>query len=330
MTVTVLAPAKINLTLDIIGKRSDGFHDVEMVMQSVGVYDTLRLWRLSSLEADELWESAGESAVIYSGSGEVKTLLRLTMDVPGLACDETNLAWRAAKLFFDNYGDMPNEGKVPVGKHNCRAIAIDITKRIPMAAGLAGGSADAAGVLRGLKMLYDADIPLTELADISGGLGSDIPFCVIGGTMLATGRGEVLEGLPSMRPCYVVLAKPPVDISTPWAYRSFDDFAEKTPDFDRPDTYGLIRCLSEGGSLEEILGFIGNVFENVTIPACPLIEEYKQLMMDNGAMAALMSGSGPTVFGIVSDEAEAERLAAVMQEKTDGQVAFGPIIEDLM
>lgn len=330
MTVTVLAPAKINLTLDILGKRSDGFHDVEMVMQSVGVYDTIRIWRLSPLEADELWERAGESAVIYSGSGDAGTLLRLTMDVPGLACDDTNLAWRAAKLFYEQYGDMIAERKDTVGRHGYRAIAIDITKRIPMAAGLAGGSADAAGVLRGLRTLHNIDIPLTGLADISGELGSDIPFCVIGGTMLATGRGEILEGLPMMRPCYVVLAKPPVDISTPWAYRSFDEFAEKTPEFDRPDTYGLIRCLSEGGSLEEILGFIGNVFENVTIPACPLIKEYKQLMMDNGAMAALMSGSGPTVFGIVSDEAAAEALAAVMREKTDGQVAFGPMIEDQM
>ena len=330
MTVTVLAPAKINLTLDILGKRSDGFHDVEMVMQSVGVCDTLRIWRLSSIEADELWEAAGETSVIYSDSRGVKTLLRLTMVVPGLACDETNLAWRAAKLFFEHYAAVLNDGKDAVGTHGCRGIAIDITKRIPMAAGLAGGSADAAGVLRGLRTLYDADVPLTELADISAQLGSDIPFCVVGGTMLATGRGEILEGLPSMRPCYVVLAKPPVDISTPWAYRSFDEFAEGTPDFQRPDTYGLIRSLSEGGSLEELLGFIGNVFENVTIPACPLIKEYKQLMMDNGAMAALMSGSGPTVFGIVPDEESAERLAAVMREKTEGQIAYGPVIEDQM
>lgn len=327
MTVTELAPAKINLTLDILGKRSDGFHQVEMVMQSVGVYDTVRIWRLSPIEADELWETAGDNSVVFSDEAGGKVLLRLTVDIADLPCDKTNLAWRAAQLFYEHYGNrLDNGGEQFLGNYGCRAIAIDIVKRIPMAAGLAGGSADAAGVLRGLRKLHGAEIQTSELADTAGELGSDIPFCVIGGTALVTGRGEILESLSAMRPCYVVLAKPPADISTPWAYRKFDEFAEKMPGFQRPDTKGLIDCLGKGGDLEDILGFLVNVFENVTIPACPLVKKYKQLMMENGALAALMSGSGPTVFGIVGDAASAERLAAAMQEKTEGQIAFGPVL----
>lgn len=327
MTVTELAPAKINLTLDILGKRRDGFHQVEMVMQSVGVYDTVRIWRLSHIEADELWETAGESSVVFSDEAGGKMLLRLTMDVADLPCDDTNLAWRAAQLFYEHYGSRLDEDREqPLGSCGCRAIAVDIVKKIPMAAGLAGGSADAAGVLRGLRKLHNIDIQTSELADVAGELGSDIPFCVLGGTMLATGRGEILESLPAMPPCYVVLAKPPADISTPWAYRSFDEFAEKKQGFSHPDTKGLIDCLRKGGSLADICGFLANVFENVTIPACPLIEKYKQLMLENGALAALMSGSGPTVFGLVSDELSAKRLAAVMEEKTAGQIAFGPVL----
>lgn len=327
MTVTELAPAKINLTLDILGKRSDGFHQVEMVMQSVGVYDTVRIWRLSPIEADELWETAGDNSVVFSDESGGKILLRLTMDILDLPCDKTNLAWRAARLFYEHYGNrLDEEGEYPLGSHGCRAIAIDIVKRIPMAAGLAGGSADAAGVLRGLRKLHGVDIQTSELADTAGELGSDIPFCVIGGTALATGRGEILESLSAMHPCYVVLAKPPADISTPWAYRKFDEFAGMMPDFQRPDTKGLIDCLDNGRDLEDILGFLVNVFENVTIPACPLVKKYKQLMMENGALAALMSGSGPTVFGIVGDAASAERLATAMQEKTEGQIAFGPVL----
>lgn len=327
MTVTELAPAKINLTLDILGKRRDGFHQVEMVMQSVGVYDTVRIWRLSPIEADELWETAGENSIVFSDEAGGKILLRLTMDIADLPCDKTNLAWRAAQLFYEHYGSrLDNGGEQFLGSYGCRAIAIDIVKRIPMAAGLAGGSADAAGVLRGLRRLHDVDIKTSEMADIASELGSDVPFCVIGGTMLATGRGEILESLPTMPPCYVVLAKPPVDISTPWAYCSFDEFAGKTPDFPHPDTKGLIDCLVKGGNLEDIPGFLVNVFENVTIPVCPLIKKYKQLMIENGALAALMSGSGPTVFGIVGDEASAERLAMAMQGKTEGQIAFGPVL----
>lgn len=327
MTVTESAPAKINLTLDILGKRSDGFHNVEMVMQSVGVYDTVRIWRLSSIEADELWETAGDDSVVFCDEAGGKILLRLTADVSGLPCDKTNIVWQATQLFYEYYGSrLDEEGEQPLGNHGCRAVAIDIVKRIPMAAGLAGGSADAAGVLRGLRKLHGVDVKTSELADIAGELGSDVPFCVMGGTMLATGRGEVLESLPPMPPCYVVLAKPPTDISTPWAYRSFDEFAGKVPDFLHPDTKGFIDCLGKGGNLEDIVGFLFNVFENVTIPVCPLVKQYKQLMMENGALGTLMSGSGPTVFGIVGDAASAARLAAVMRENTEGQIAFGPVL----
>ena len=183
--ITVEGNAKINLTLDILGKRPDGYHEVAMVMQSIGLHDTLTLSKISSG-------------------------IELTLDVPGLEADERNLAWRAARLLLDGEG-------VKGG------VRIALTKRIPIAAGLAGGSADAAAVLRGVNALYELGLTQAELCAYGAKLGSDIPFTIVGGTMLATGRGEVLEALDPVPPFWVVLAKPKISVSTAWAYKHYDE-----------------------------------------------------------------------------------------------------------
>ncbi|RHM53160.1 4-(cytidine 5'-diphospho)-2-C-methyl-D-erythritol kinase [Mitsuokella sp. AF33-22] len=275
--ITINGEAKINLTLDILGKRPDGYHEVSMVMQSVSLYDTLQLER------------------IPEG-------IELSIDVPWLKADDKNLAYRAAALLLAH-------SRVQGG------VRIHLTKRIPMAAGLAGGSADAAAVLRGVNALYELGLSVDELCELAGRLGSDIPFCVRGGTMLATGRGEVLRRLPPVPAFWVVLAKPPISVSTAWAYQHYDaEGAERHPDND-----AMCRALA-AGSREELAPLLCNVLESVTIKQYPVIAAYKEQMMQQGVLASMMSGSGPTVFGLLETREAAERLAAALREKTDADV----------
>lgn len=275
--ITVNGEAKINLTLDILGKRPDGYHEVSMVMQSVSLHDTLQLER------------------IPEG-------IELSIDVPWLEADETNLAYRAAAKILAY-------GRVSGG------VRIQLQKRIPMAAGLAGGSADAAAVLRGVNELYGLNLSLDELCSLAAQLGSDIPFCLCGGTMLATGRGEVLKRLPPVPAFWVVLAKPPISVSTAWAYQHYDaEGAER-----HPDNEAMCRAIA-AGSREELAPLLCNVLESVTIKQYPVIAVYKEKMLQQGAMVSMMSGSGPTVFGLLETRAAAERLAAVLREQTDADV----------
>lgn len=275
--ITVNGEAKINLTLDILGKRPDGYHEVSMVMQSVSLHDTLQLER------------------IPEG-------IELSIDVPWLEADETNLAYRAAAKILAY-------GRVSGG------VRIQLQKRIPMAAGLAGGSADAAAVLRGVNELYRLNLSLDELCSLAAQLGSDIPFCLCGGTMLATGRGEVLKRLPPVPAFWVVLAKPPISVSTAWAYQHYDaEGAER-----HPDNEAMCRAIA-AGSREELAPLLCNVLESVTIKQYPVIAAYKEKMLQQGAMVSMMSGSGPTVFGLLGTRAAAERLAAVLREQTDADV----------
>ncbi|MDY4475659.1 4-(cytidine 5'-diphospho)-2-C-methyl-D-erythritol kinase [Mitsuokella sp.] len=275
--ITVNGEAKINLTLDILGKRPDGYHEVSMVMQSVSLHDTLQLER------------------IPEG-------IELSIDVPWLEADETNLAYRAAAKILAY-------GRVSGG------VRIQLQKRIPMAAGLAGGSADAAAVLRGVNELYGLNLSLDELCSLAAQLGSDIPFCLCGGTMLATGRGEVLKRLPPVPAFWVVLAKPPISVSTAWAYQHYDaEGAER-----HPDNEAMCRAIA-AGSREELAPLLCNVLESVTIKQYPVIAVYKEKMLQQGAMVSMMSGSGPTVFGLLGTRAAAERLAAVLREQTDADV----------
>ena len=267
--VTVKANAKINLTLDILSKRLDGYHEVEMVMQSVGLFDTVRLERQ-------------------------QTGISLQMDTKELLADETNLAWKAARLFLDVY-------KIQDG------VFIEIEKRIPIAAGLAGGSADAAGVLLGMNRLFGTGLSAKELCALGEQIGSDVPFCIEGGTMLATGRGEILRRLPDLPPLFVVLAKPPVSVSTAWAYKNYD----KMGVLYHPDTKAMIAALSEG-RVDNVASCLANVLEEVTQKEYTIIGAYKRVLMKNGAMASLMSGSGPTVFALAKTKTDADCAAAAL------------------
>ena len=275
--VTVEANAKINLTLDILGKRPDGFHEVAMVMQTIGLHDTLVM---EKTERD----------------------IELSINVPWLKADEKNLAWRAAELIRQEYG---LEG----------GVRIELTKRIPVAAGLAGGSADAAAVLKGMNDLYGLQLDEEKLCELGARLGSDIPFCIMGGTMLATGRGEVLTRLSDMPETWVVLAKPRISVSTAWAYQNYDEQgAERHPDNE------AIKQAIDCGNRKAVAGLLCNVLESVTIKKYDVIADYKQMMLDKGAMASMMSGSGPTVFGLAERKETADRIAAYMREHTDAYV----------
>ncbi len=275
--VTVEANAKINLTLDILGKRPDGFHEVAMVMQTIGLHDTLVM---EKAERD----------------------IELSINVPWLKADEKNLAWRAAELIRQEYG---LEG----------GVRIELTKRIPVAAGLAGGSADAAAVLKGMNDLYGLQLDEEKLCELGARLGSDIPFCIMGGTMLATGRGEVLTRLSDMPETWVVLAKPRISVSTAWAYQNYDEQGADR----HPDNEAIKQAIARGNR-KAVAGLLCNVLESVTIKKYDVIAEYKQMMLDKGAMASMMSGSGSTVFGLAKSREQAESIADVLRQETNADV----------
>lgn len=270
-SVTIEAPAKINLTLDVLGVRADGYHEVRMIMQTVSLFDTIRL-------------EARASGVTLTVDGN-----------DALETDDRNLAYRAAKCFLEKQ-------KIAGGVH------IRLTKRIPMAAGLAGGSTDAAAVIKGLVYIYRPTLDRRDVLEMCAEIGSDVPFCYEGGTMLATGRGEVLERLPDVPRFYVILSKPNVSVSTAWVYGEIDA-AHALP---HPDTDTMVRAIhqQDGNAIKKHLG---NVLEVVTIGAHPEIQCIKECMEAHGARA-LMSGSGPTVFGLVEERSTAERLWKKLQQ----------------
>lgn len=264
--LSLKAHAKINLALDVIGKRPDGFHEVAMIMQSVSLHDTVAL----------------------SLGGDAISLVCNRADLP---CDHTNLAFRAATLLRQECG-------VSQGVH------IELTKRIPMAAGLAGGSTDAAAVLKGLNVLWKLALSPDELETLAARLGSDVPFCLWGGTTLATGRGEILEPLPDFAGYGVVLANPPLAVSTAWVYGNFQRLVRPRP----PDIPTMRKAIEQRDFLA-VTGQLFNELESVTIPAHPQIAVIKEKMAGAGAAGVLMSGSGPTVFALTADLAAARQLA---------------------
>ena len=277
MLVTIDANAKINLTLDILGKRPDGYHEVAMVMQEISLADRLCLEKAP----------AG---------------ICLKLDVPGLPADQRNLAWRAARLIMDAY-------------HIDGGVKIELQKRIPIAAGLAGGSADAAGVLRGMNELFGLGLTAETLCSLGAQLGSDIPFCIMGGTMLATGRGEMLKRLPPLPECFVVLAKPPISVSTAWAYQHYDLLGAEH----HPDNEAVQKQIA-AKDIKAVSRLLCNVLESVTIKKHKEIDGYKKLMDDNGAMASMMSGSGPTVFALADTEQTAAAIADAVKRATEAAV----------
>lgn len=271
---TLQAPAKINLTLEILGRREDGYHEMRMVMQSVSLCDTVRL-------------DFGSPGGIRAESG-----LRF------LPNDKGNLAVAAALAFRQATGGRWQD------------LLISIQKAIPVCAGTAGGSSDAAAVLRGLSALSDPPLSPQALARIGEAVGSDVPYCVLGGTALAQGRGEKLTPLPSLPPCHIVLCKPGFSISTPSLFRAWDQGKYRL----RPDTPGLIRGL-EQGDLAAVARRVFNVFEGVLPPRQRReIESIKTALLQAGALGAAMSGTGPTVFGLFARETEAEAAVRLLRE----------------
>lgn len=278
------AYGKINLTLDILGLLPNGYHSVEMILQQVSVYDRLEL---------RLTEEAG---------------VRVENNRPWLPTDDRNLAVRAARAFFAYTGRE-------------RGLRIRITKFIPVAAGMAGGSADAAAVLVGLNRLLRAGLRQEELLRLGAQIGADVPFCILGGTVLARGIGEEMETLPPMPDCHILLAKPRQGVSTPQAYQKYDAAADRVR---HPDTAACVQAI-RAGDLAALAGRMHNVFED----ALPIeaVRRLKETMLSCGALAAQMSGSGPTVFGLFDDPDKAARAREACKGKAPFVFLCRPVRE---
>lgn len=265
MRLLVKAPAKINLSLDILGKRSDGYHEIEMVMTTIDLADRLEL---VPLEEDRI---------------EVTSQSRYVPD------DQRNLAYQAANLLKTKFQIQ-------------QGVKISIDKAIPVAAGLAGGSSDAAAALKGLNQIWGLHLSTNELAQIGSEIGSDVSFCVHGGTALAQGRGEKISPLPTPPNCWVILAKPEIGVSTAEIYKNVN-----MKNVVHPNTKAMIKALKEQ-SYQGICNNLGNALEEVTLKMYPEVALIKEQMEKFGADAVLMSGSGPTVFGLVQHDSRLHRV----------------------
>ena len=276
-TVTLKALAKINLGLDVLGKRDNGYHDVRMVMQTIYLYDNVTI------------EKRPESGIT------VETNLFY------LPVDEHNIAYKAAKLLIEEFG-------ITEGVH------ITLQKHIPVAAGMAGGSSNAAAVLVGMNRLFSLGLAQQELMERGVLLGADVPYCVMRGTVLAEGIGEILTPLSPLPKCYVLIAKPSISVSTKTVYEKLD--AKEITE--HPNIEGLLEGLGNG-DIEKVAASMGNVLESVTIEDYPIIEKIKDAMKEAGALNAMMSGSGPTVFGIFKERRAAreagQRIKAMHLDK---------------
>ena len=266
------ALAKINLGLDVTGKREDGYHEVRMVMQTIQMYD--------QLEIKERKEPG----------------IRLTTNLPFLPCNDGNLVYKAAKLLMDEFDIR-------------QGVDMNLTKFIPVAAGMAGGSSDAAAALVGINRMFQLGLTKRQLMERGMQIGADVPYCVMRGTALAEGIGEKLTSLPGVPMCYVLIGKPGINVSTKFVYENLHaDSLQYHPDID-----GMVASI-EKGDLCGITDRMGNVLETVTCKHYPVIEQMKGILKEHGAVNALMSGSGPTVFGIFTDDQNAKEAYEAMQE----------------
>lgn len=274
------ALAKINLSLDVLGKREDGYHEVRMVMQTLNIFDKLNI---------RVTEEPG---------------IRIRTNLSYLPVNENNLVYKAAKMMMDEF-------EIPEG------LDIDLYKYIPVAAGMAGGSSDAAAVIFAMNKLFHLGLPLQHMMERGVKIGADVPYCLMRGTALAEGIGERLTRLPSCPQCFVLIAKPPVNVSTKFVYGNLkaDEISY------HPDVDGLIEAMASG-DLYGMASRMGNVLESVTIPAYPVIEQIKQFMMERGAAGAMMSGSGPTVFGLYSDLAAAKQTFYELKKSRMAAVVY--------
>lgn len=271
--IELKAYGKINLGLDVIRKRPDGYHDLDMIMQMVDVYDDIVITKNKT------------------GKIEVKT------DTAVLSNGKDNLAYMAAKMLMDEF-------KIKDG------VNIYINKRIPIAGGMAGGSSDCATTLMGINQLFELGLSKEELMERGVKLGADVPYCVLGGTAIARGIGEVLTPLPVPADCHVIIAKPPVSVSTAYVYGHIKPLKITK----RPDIEAMAQSIKDG-DLKKMASLIYNVMEDVTVGEYPIISEIKQVMLDNGALNSIMSGSGPTVFGLFDDKEKAQQCVKTLEEK---------------
>ena len=272
--------AKINLGLDILRKREDGYHEVRMIMQTIQMYDVLEMKRVK------------------------KPGISLSVNYPYIPSDERNLVYKAAKLLMDEF--QVKEG-----------VDICLEKFIPVAAGMAGGSSDAAAAMVGINHLFKLGLSEKDLMDRAVNIGADVPYCIMRGTALAEGIGEKLTRIAQVPDCYVLIGKPGIGVSTKTAYESLQlDKIQSHPDID-----GMIRDI-ENGNLLAMTDKMGNVFESGIIRKYPVIGEIKDLMEASGALKAMMSGSGPTVFGIFGDREKMEAAAAVLRQSNLAKTVF--------
>lgn len=270
--ISLKALAKINLGLDVTRRREDGYHEVKMVMQTIHLYDRLEI------------------------SKKKESDITMETNLSFLPVNENNLVYKAAKLLQDEF--QMKEG-----------VHVKLQKHIPVAAGMAGGSTDAAAVLYGMNRIFKLGLSRKELMERGVKIGADVPYCIMRGTALAEGIGEELSALPPMVKCPVLIAKPPISVSTKFVYENLKlDETTIHPDIDR--LIGDIR----NQDLKKIAADMGNVLESVTIPNYPVIQEIKENMLMHGALNAMMSGSGPTVFGLFENEETAQKAFDAMKE----------------
>ena len=270
--ITLKALAKINLGLDVVRKRSDGYHEVRMIMQTIHLYDKL-----------DIIKTHEPGIVIKSNLSYVPT-------------NESNLVYKAGKLLMDEF-DI-KEG-----------VSVDLVKRIPVAAGMAGGSSDAAAMLYGMNRIFDLGLSQKELMERGVKIGADVPYCLMRGTALAEGIGEELTQLPPMVKCPVLIAKPQISVSTKFVYENL----KLDENMIHPNINQLVTDI-KNKDLYAVASHMGNVLETVTIPHYPIIAEIKQQMLQSGAINSMMSGSGPTVFGLFADEETAKKAYDDMLE----------------
>ena len=261
-TLKIKAPAKINLTLDVTGCRPNGYHDLRMIMQTIDLYDEL--------------------AITLIPEGEIR--LSMDRELPDKIPLEKNLVWKAAELIRKEY-------------HISQGFSIELKKNIPAAAGLAGGSSDCAAALLGINELCGLGLTMEQLCELGVTLGADVPFCIQKGTMLSEGIGEILTRLPNLSPLWVLLIKPDISVSTGYVYTHLD-LDNLTS---HPDTDYMLDCITRHDDAGLGRG-LANVLETVTVPEYPILAQLKQFFLANGAIGSLMSGSGPTTYGLFQDE----------------------------
>ena len=279
-SIRLKARAKINLGLDVLGKRDDGYHEVRMIMQTIGIYDRIII---KKIEEDEI---------------------RIKSNLSFLPVNENNLIYKAARLLKDEY-------------HFEGGVLVELNKFIPVAAGMAGGSTDAASTLFGINKLYNLGMTNKRIMELGVNIGADVPYCVMRGTALAEGIGEKLTSLPGLPRCYVLVGKPGINVSTKLAYENLNlNSIQKHPDID-----GMLLDI-ENQDIYSLTSKMENVFEPGIIRQYPVIQEIKDLMEANGALKAMMSGSGPTVFGIFDDRAKMREAAEVLKQSHLAKTVF--------